>query len=443
MLADNTGFSFDIIDDTTREPIATIGPIPSGEMKVTWNEGSDEIIITTNKIQALQDGTYRVKTINKIIKLPHGEDGSKMFSNETTFEKQKDNVYVMDKDSLVYFSSKRIHNSMPEPVPYDTVLFGVHQEADPITDIEEEFYLACGHVMQITQDDEVVVSPHLMIPMSMFRGPQGEPGKDGEDGKDGKDGKLPGIRYCLYGTPKNVEPAGMSPFSVYWLDCPYLGTIDFREAGAPLQNAYDIFPIDDNNPPHYDDIVGIVSSDLWINTNATMPYPHSVRLFSTSPFGSEDYGLIDDPIESVSIISYGPAPTDWSLEDQPPIEVMGGYVVVACLDHSELDAKTVFYTDKYGVPGLQNHKFTLSVPGVAHLVGDAEQSHVNSSGVPVVDGWGRYTYSGTEYPIVTTMITGTEGNYTTTFEITARNNSQGQAYMGVRMFYEVYPNDAN
>ena len=199
---DGRSFSFDIISDVTGEPIAKIGPVPSGAVHVTHDE--DSITFTTNKLGPNNTIATEVTKVD----MPRGEAGSIVYLYPDQLERNSSDVYVLDAEKMVAYNRRGL-NRRPD-MKVDDIVIGQLKDGN-------DGYLFFGTVVNADSQQAIMVAGQTFIPIAALmgpRGPKGETGGKGDPGEKGDDG-APGISpVCSWNGTVLTITDGTGPHSM-------------------------------------------------------------------------------------------------------------------------------------------------------------------------------------------------------------------------------------
>ena len=126
---DGTKMSFDIRSDTTNEVIATIGPFPTGNIKV-YGDPVHEPVAGENwrfyvDYNTFEDGEIKTKT--EEIHVPCGAMGSLIYLYSDIKDRTPDDTYQVDEDDLTIYNRKR-YPQKPGVRVNDIVILETHKK---------------------------------------------------------------------------------------------------------------------------------------------------------------------------------------------------------------------------------------------------------------------------------------------------------------------------
>ena len=202
---DGRSFSFDIISDVTGEPIAKIGPVPSGAVHVTHDE--DSITFTTNKLGPNNTIATEVTKVD----MPKGEAGSIIYLYPDQLERNSSDVYVLDAEKMVAYNRRGL-NRRPD-MKVDDIVIGQLKDGN-------DGYLFFGTVVNADSQQAIMVAGQTFIPIAALMGPQGPKGDPGEKGNNGENGEkgddgAPGISpVCSWNGTVLTITDGTGPHSM-------------------------------------------------------------------------------------------------------------------------------------------------------------------------------------------------------------------------------------
>lgn len=147
----DTSVSFDILSDLTGEVIATVGPFPTGSIKVYGDKDHDPVAGEVYKFyvdyNVYDPKSNTVKTVTTEIPVPPGAMGSLIYLYDKVLDRSSDDTYQVNEADLCIYNRKKYPSKPPVRVN-DIVILETHKKipATKTAKAHHKYWLTFGTV---------------------------------------------------------------------------------------------------------------------------------------------------------------------------------------------------------------------------------------------------------------------------------------------------------